>query len=273
VRPLLQPFPLPSHRRAQAWRYQPSYRRPQHFHAEPEVNLVLRGQAQFTVGEREFSVRRGSLLVLPPGIEHEMVGASADLELFAIGYDTSLVQAWRRETGRRLALAVQCHQLDERELEKFADLCDRDPSEQALLPLLSLASELGHEGALGAQAASLLVSGALKRRDELARDLGSNRGDVSRRFHRDNGLTLQAFKNRVRVLEFLRCVDTQTDHLMRAAQLAGFGSYSQCHRIFSELVGASPKEFLASGLRHEHAARFEPANERHELPTPPRQER
>jgi methylphosphotriester-DNA--protein-cysteine methyltransferase len=265
VKPLLQPFPILPQRRVQAWRYQPSYRRPSHFHAEPEVNLVLRGHGHFQVGERSFAVKRGSLLVLPPGIDHELVDASADLEFFAVGFGVPLVEAYRRESGDALRLAVGCHALGEPEFQSLGDLCHAlsdDPShrvcERSMFELLRRASVTRGSSVLGARAASMIRDGSVACRDALARTLGSNRGDVSRFFHRDNGLTLRVFRNRIRVLEFLRHVGVETRHLTRAAHLAGFGSYSQCHRVFCDVLGASPKEFLESGLRDEQASRFEP---------------
>jgi mannose-6-phosphate isomerase-like protein (cupin superfamily) len=107
VKPLLQPFPFPTGHRAQALRYQPRYRRPLHFHAEPEVNLIWAGRARFVVGERSFEVSSGSLLMLPPGIEHALMDASADLEFFAIGFEPALVAAVERETGTRMAFGVE----------------------------------------------------------------------------------------------------------------------------------------------------------------------
>jgi AraC-like DNA-binding protein len=46
--------------------------------------------------------------------------------------------------------------------------------------------------------------------------------------------------------------------MMTAARLAGFGSYSQCHRTFVQLFGLAPREFMQSSLRRELAQRFEP---------------
>jgi hypothetical protein len=49
---LYQPFPMQPGHRAQAWRHQPAFLRPRHFHEEPELNLVTRGTATF--GRRRF---------------------------------------------------------------------------------------------------------------------------------------------------------------------------------------------------------------------------
>ena len=265
VKPLLQPFPLPPTRRTQAWCYQPIYRRPCHFHSEPELNLVWRGEAHILVGKRSFRVGRGGLLVLPPGMDHQFVEGTPDLEFFAVGYDPALVDAYRRETNDELTLSVRCIRVPEPELERFASHCHEvaekpgyQRGEQGLIELLKYASGAQERPAFGGRAASLILGGSVWTRDELARALARNRGDVSRDFHRDNGVTLREFRHRMRVLEFLRHVDANTIHLTRAAFLAGFGSYSQFHRVFCDVIGSPPKDFLGSGLREEHADRFEP---------------
>jgi AraC-like DNA-binding protein len=46
--------------------------------------------------------------------------------------------------------------------------------------------------------------------------------------------------------------------MTRAALQAGFGSYSQCHRVFRSLFGISPREFLASRTEIALFDKFEP---------------
>lgn len=267
VPPLLQPFPLPPGQRAQAWRYQPIYRRPSHFHAEPELNLVWRGEADFTVGRRSFTLRRGDLLALPPGLDHELVSGTPDLEFFAVGYDLGLVETCRRQSGEALTLGVKCLHVPESHLQRFASFCHEvgekpgyRGGERLLLELLRYACHAQGRPGFGARAASLVSDRSVSTREGIARALARNRGDVSRHFHRDNGVTLREFRSRMRVLEFLRHFDERTSHLTRAAFLAGFGSYSQFHRVFWEVIGCSPRDFLGSGVREEHAGRFSPVN-------------
>jgi mannose-6-phosphate isomerase-like protein (cupin superfamily) len=56
---LFQPFPMLAGRDAQVWHHQPSFRRPRHFHLEPELNVVARGHGVLSVGERQFVVQAG----------------------------------------------------------------------------------------------------------------------------------------------------------------------------------------------------------------------
>ncbi|HEU5074575.1 MAG TPA: helix-turn-helix domain-containing protein [Polyangiaceae bacterium] len=295
MQPLLQPFPFPKGCRAQAWRYQPKYRRPLHFHAEPELNFVWQGRARFVVGGRSFWVERGGLIILPPGIDHALVDASPDLEFFAIGFHPELANSYAQSREASFGFQVACKQVSEPAIERITSICGslgetpdravvesllREPFEHAALDRGPFGSSLQHAGRsqhdsqsqhggqsqvarsqsqLALRAASLVQGDRSIRRYEIAKALASNAGDVSRTFRRDTGITLREFRRRVRVLRFLEEADAHPKNLMRAAYASGFGSYSQCHRDFSAVLGVSPREFLASGQRRAMADRFEPA--------------
>jgi AraC-like DNA-binding protein len=85
-------------------------------------------------------------------------------------------------------------------------------------------------------------------RDEIARRSHASPGEVSRHFHRDMGLPLSAFRGRVRLLRFIHLVD-EGNTFLQAALAAGFGSYSQCHRVFQSTLGCAPRAFFASPVR------------------------
>lgn len=270
MQPLLQPFPFPRGCRAQAWRYQPKYRRPLHFHAEPELNFVWRGRARFVVGNRSFWVQRGGLLILPPGIDHALVEASPDLEFFAIGFHPELVHAYTRTSGAAFGFRVACTQVSDAVTERLTGMCGalgeapdrsvvedllREPLERAVL---DPGQSWRDSSNLGVRAASLLLDAGPLRRGQIAKALASNRGDVSRSFLRDNGVSLREYRRRLRVLRFLEAVESHPKNLMRAAHVSGFGSYSQCHRDFCALVGMSPRDFLTGGRRQAMADHFEP---------------
>jgi AraC-like DNA-binding protein len=85
--------------------------------------------------------------------------------------------------------------------------------------------------------------------DALASQLGTSPSEISRHFHRDLGMTLVRYRTRQRLLRLIRLVDTCRHDLTTAAGMAGFGSYSQCHRTFQSELGCSPRQFFSSGLR------------------------
>ncbi len=260
----LQHFPMERRRRAQAWRYQPQFRRPRHFHDQSELNLVTRGVGRFVVGGREITLRAGQVIGFFPGCEHELVSASEDLELFAIGFEPDLLLAYHRECGEALSFGGGPTTVAPGNLCRIRELClSVDESRDRLAlesQLLSVAASVAHKPCdmpLGWRAAVAVATEPEWTREQLTRMLRSNRGDVSRAIHRDVGTTLPALKNRIRVLDFVRRLDAGLS-MATAARLAGFGSYSQCHRAFVQLLGLSPREFMRPTIRNEFAHRFEP---------------
>ena len=87
---LYQPFPIPGEARGHIWHHVPETRRPRHFHAEPELNLIAAGNAVFGVGEATISVSAGDLLWWPPGQDHVLLDASPDFVTGAVFLSTLL---------------------------------------------------------------------------------------------------------------------------------------------------------------------------------------
>jgi methylphosphotriester-DNA--protein-cysteine methyltransferase len=67
---------------------------------------------------------------------------------------------------------------------------------------------------------------------------------VSRNFHRDIGLTLIAYRTRLRLIHFIELVERGHRRFLTAAIDAGFGSYSQCHRAFQQAFDCTPRVFF-----------------------------
>ena len=104
---------------------------------------------------------------------------------------------------------------------------------------------------------SLLGRPDLKR-GELARLIHGNASEVSRHFHRDIGLTLVAYRTRLRLIRFIQLVEGGDRSFLAAAIDAGFGSYSQCHRAFQQAFDCTPRVFFGTGVSEEMKGRFAP---------------
>ena len=83
---------------------------------------------------------------------------------------------------------------------------------------------------------------------KLAAQLNANPSDVSRRFHGDLGVRLVDYRARLRLMRFVRCVDSGQD-LIDAALNADFGSYAQCHRVFQRFLRCAPQRYFAGARR------------------------
>jgi AraC-like DNA-binding protein len=268
VAALYQPFPMLGAGRGQTWRYSPEYRRPRHFHSEPELNLVVAGRGTFGAGDTVFEACAGDLLCWPPGQDHELIHASADFDLFVTGLSPELservlgAQSTRALTGpARLRLTpaetarwrVQCEipllGLEPAVIEAHVATFWREAHQQRL--------SAPDRNPLGRRVLLSLLQRTDLGRDEVALLARGYPSEISRQFHQHTGLTLTQYRTRLRLLAFIRSVDACSS-LLAAAFQAGFGSYSQCHRSFWQAFGCSPRTFFGSAARSDMGDRFSP---------------
>ena len=111
---------------------------------------------------------------------------------------------------------------------------------------------------LTVRALSSLLGRPDLKRGELARLIHGNASEVSRYFHRDIGLTLVAYRTRLRLIRFIQLVERGDRSFLAAAIDAGFGSYSQCHRAFQQAFDCTPRVFFGTGVSEEMKGRFAP---------------
>ena len=266
-----QPFPMAGAARAQVWRYAPQYRRPRHFHAEPELNLVTAGTGTFGSGKAVIGVGPGDLLWWLPGQDHELIEASPDFDLFVVGLAPDLsdrVLGFDREGCRRGPTVVRMAAGD---LSSFRAQCEAMNREAPAVSSPAVESHLGdwwrraHAARASLHDKHVLTRraiGSLSDRPDLGRavlaaEFQASPSEMSRTFSRDMGITLAGFRGRVRILKFVHAVD-QGESMLSSALAAGFGSYSQCHRVFSGTLGCSPREFFRARMRVAMQEAFSP---------------
>jgi AraC-like DNA-binding protein len=245
-------------RAAQIWRHQPAYRRPRHFHEEPEVNAVVRGTARLGVGDRSLELGPGELVMFEPGQDHVLLEASSDLELFVVALRPALAERVRGGRPSVLREKVALSALEARDLRERAwaldEVRDRGAVERELGDLFAWLNtrpctcHVSSRRAVGELRTTPEMSAT-----ELARRLHTAPARLSRQFHRDLGLTLVEFRARLRLMRFVHLVDHGAT--MTAAALdAEFGSYAQCHRAFRRALGCAPREYFAGARAGVEAA-------------------
>lgn len=82
-------------------------------------------------------------------------------------------------------------------------------------------------------------------RESLASELATSSSRIGRLFKTEMGISITEFRNRLRLEEFLLLVHQSGGNLLEAALEAGFGSYAQFHRVFRQLLGTTPREYLS----------------------------
>jgi AraC-like DNA-binding protein len=245
-------------RRAQAWRHQAAYQRPRHFHEEPELNLITAGSATFGVGDTEVTVKRGDALLFHPGQDHVLLSASADLGLFAIALRPQLAAragtTLAHATGRGCALVGVDLADAEAKLEALGELRDASDVEPLLADLFRVVTaRSASTHVLSRRTLQRIQEDPTASGHEIESALRADISALSRHFHRDLGLRFVEYRARMRLLAFVRLVD-QGSGLNRAALDAGFGSYAQCHRVFTSALGCSPRRYFNGQRRNIDAA-------------------
>ena len=244
--PVYQPFPMLPGRRAQAWRYQPSFLRPRHFHREPELNLVTRGAARLAVGERVVSAAAGDCLFFAPGQDHQLLEATADVELFAVAITPELAaqvsvswskRHWTEDEVRPIAARMHA-------CSALADACT---VEALLMPLFAVTASPAPRRSTRLGLERLLVEPAVSG-TALAAHARTSRSELSRHFRRDLGVRFVEYRARLRLMAFIAEVDAGRSYT-QAALLADFGSYAQCHRVFRRSLSCSPQEYFSERRR------------------------
>jgi AraC-like DNA-binding protein len=199
-----------------------------------------------------------------------LLEASPDLYLFAIGMDPSLSSEVLRDerNDATVPLHLGLAPDDFRALVARASaIVDRAGVEQPCAELWEHAHWVGKRSTtrrqstmhvLTRRALSTLAGTPSLGLEPLSAKIRAPACEISRHFHRDVGMTFVRYRMRLRMLHLIHLVDTARMTLVAAAEASGFGSYSQCHRIFQTEVGCSPRRFFFSDFRQQMQQAYDP---------------
>ncbi len=104
----------------------------------------------------------------------------------------------------------------------------------------------GERGAVVVGAVRALHGDATLTSTELSRKVGVTASRLAQIFKESMGVSLIEYRNRLRIERFFTFVSPEGGNLLQAALDAGFGSYAQFHRVFRELLGTTPREYLVA---------------------------
>lgn len=274
------------------WPFNPEYWRPAHYHAQVEFLFVVRGRLQERVGRVTHDAHAGQLVWHLPGVEHELVEASSDCDFIVVQaepdlcaelgrsfarpdrQDPSGIRApftgWVRELGW-LAAGRPVIELKRVEQDRLREACAVTCTSDGLLPeqcavRVSAALASAWRGtredhddrranSLVELACCLALEDPLLDRSAMCRTLDVSESYLSRLFRRELGVAFVEHRTRARLARFCTHVSREGHSYLDAALRAGFGSYSQLHRVFVELVGVNPREYFLNGGRNRRADR------------------
>jgi AraC-like DNA-binding protein len=209
--------------------------------------VVLRGRAVLSVGDRQFELGAGELLLLQPGQDHALIGESHDLDLFVIALTPELAERANVRRHRRVGkLTLTPERLGNLEA-MFLGSCAvhaKDPVETELADRFAELWNLFEAPHVLSRRAldRLHIDGELTE-IAIARSLAAEPSALSRRIHKDLAVRLVDYRARLRLIRFVERVDTGNSFTSAALE-AGFGSYAQCHRVFQRALCCSPREYF-----------------------------
>lgn len=100
------------------------------------------------------------------------------------------------------------------------------------------------------KATQLLAKDPAMTSEALGKLLHLSDSRIARLFKAEMGMSLVEYRNRLRLERFSSVLNEKGDNLLEAALEAGFGSYTQFHRVFVTLRGMTPGKYVSL-----HAAR------------------
>ena len=259
---------LPAEQEGALWRYaHVASANRRHTHAELELNLVTRGSGTYFLGARRYRIRRGDLIWLFPAQEHVLFEQSADFAMWVAVFRRKAVRSAATSEASQVLLADDldvdaCRRLTADDLQRLELLFRELGAVEGRTDLLNaglryslLLAWQAFERASGVitqdvhpaveRAAKLLRDDpATTSLTRIAKRSGLSPARLSRLFKAQTGFALTDFRNRVRMDRFLEIYGTGRRVSMLEASLgAGFGSYPQFHRVFTRIMGRSPRDY------------------------------
>lgn len=259
---------LPAEHEGALWRYaHAASANRRHTHAELELNLVTRGSGTYFLGARRYRIRRGDLIWLFPAQEHVLFEQSADFAMWVGVFRRKSIRSAATTEFSRALLAEDlpmdaCRRLTADDLQRmealFRDLAAIEERPDLLNAGLRYALLLAWQGfARATGVATRDVHPAVEHAAKLLRDdpevrsltriakrSGLSPARLSRLFKAQTGYAMTDFRNRVRLDRFLDLYGTgRRVSTLDAALGAGFGSYPQFHRVFTRVMGRSPRNY------------------------------
>jgi AraC-like DNA-binding protein len=237
-----------------------------------ELNLVVAGTASYLLDDRRYDLSAGTLTWLFPDQEHVLVDESADHTLWwAVFRPTAVARTATSPHARPLLegepvgrYSRRLHpQRVQRLVALFGELCDAETLDDGLFNtglayLLAMAwrafldstdvvADREVHPAVDTVARLLQADPNSGDLAALAHRVGLSPSHLSRLFVAHMGLSITRFRNQQRLDRFMRLYGRgRSTTALAAAHQAGFGSYTQFHRVFRQETGRSPSALRTS---------------------------
>jgi AraC-like DNA-binding protein len=237
-----------------------------HAHSDIEFNLIISGKGTYFLEDGQHDLAPGTLVWLQSGQSHRLI-RSSDLDMWVV---MAPPERFSAEMLSDIA-ARPCRVLsavDALALDRLLGHLSQDDDEHALYDagLSYVLRSAWHATANSAgrparplhpsviRALRILRADANSHSfDAVARQCGVTKEHLGRLLLEQTGRGFVDWRSRFR-LERFQIIYAQREDLLSASFDAGFGSYSQFHRVFSDIVGMTPGEWAKKGAGFETMA-------------------
>ncbi len=226
-----------------------------HVHDEVEFDLVVKGTGRCVVGNQVYTLKPGTLIWLMAGRQHRLV-RSPQLEMWVVSLRPELLDADRiAELGAQTIKQLPGRELVDldRLLSQVAQDSDQPSAYNAGITYLVMRACRASRESPPARAKPMhpAVTRAimlLRARETislsaLAAEAGVTAPYLSRLLIAETGRSFVDWRNKVRLDRFMEAYRPGAN-LLAAALDAGFGSYVRFHRVFTEMIGCTPSEWV-----------------------------
>lgn len=226
-----------------------------HHHDDLEFNLIIKGSGAYRIDQEAHTLRPGTLIWLVPGQRHSLC-RSPVLEMWVAVVRPELADAsWLPELAAHPSRLLPGDELID--LDTLLSQVAQDSDEPALYNAgityaLRRAWRVSRDhvterkpmhGAVTRALLSMRESGAGLSLREVAARAGVTAPYLSHLLFEHTGRGFVEWRNRIRLERFMTAWRPNANLLSTALE-AGFGSYTQFHRIFTQLIGCSPGEWV-----------------------------
>jgi AraC-like DNA-binding protein len=232
-----------------------------HAHRELEFNLVIAGRGTYFLADGQHDLVPGTLVWLLPDQPHRLI-RSPGLDMWVVTVAPDALEADMLadivERPCRVLSTPDAVALDRLLTQLSQDADDPRLYAAGLAYVLRSAWYATTNGAgpvrkpmhpAVVRALSILRSGAdTPTSAQLAKMCGVTQDYLGQLLMEHTGKGFVEWRNRTR-LERFHILYPKSGDLLTAALEAGFGSYTQFHRVFSEIVGTTPGEWAKSGAQ------------------------
>lgn len=250
---------------------------PIHCHKEFEINHILSGEGEFTVGDQKFAARAGDVVVIQPNVLHAVSRTGGG----ALRYDTLTFSETLLLSGSAdrcsleyilplsehsllLAPLLTKNDVGEKTVGYITQIFVAAKQNTALSDLMLKSALCGFFAVLLTQSSPALtiprradrselirpaveyMSSRFSEKitiDELAAACHLSASYFMKVFRQYSGMSAVQYLNEIRIREVCKLLRTSSESVSGAAFACGFSNLSNFNRRFRKQVGVSPREY------------------------------